>query len=127
MIGRSLCRNFAHHWPSDFDLPAASTIPAAPPMSHFFLLVHLKLYVAIASVIVTIFVTDNVLHAIDKEVVPITKAGSFQYLSRIKEFPLLIYLWHSNAEAIVPSRGGTIVFIVLGFEPVPTGVFCSYS
>jgi hypothetical protein len=74
-------------------------------------------------VIVTIFVTDNVLHAIDKEVVPITKAGSFQYLSRIKEFPLFIYLWHSNAEAIVPSRGGTIVFIVLGFEPVPTGFF----
>jgi hypothetical protein len=77
-------------------------------------------------VIVTIFVTDNVLHAIEKEEVPITRAGSIQYISRIKEFLLSIYLWHSNAEAIVPSRGGKIVFIVLGFEPVPTGVYCSY-
>ncbi len=47
--------------------------------------------------------------------------GRANYLSRIKEFPLFIYLWHSNAEAIVLSRGSKIVFIVLGFEPVPTG------
>jgi hypothetical protein len=58
--------------------------------------------------------------AIDQMVAPITKAGSSQ---KIKEFPLFNYLRHSNAEAIAPTQGGAIVFIVPGFEPVPTGIY----
>jgi hypothetical protein len=54
------------------------------------------------------------------DIFDIIKAGSSQ---KIKEFPLFNYLRHSNAEATAPSRGGAIVFIVPGFEPVPTGVY----